>query len=423
MFHFLLGAVLLSPFIGIVLMERGTPALNFLTIGYRTYAAEAFLAFVVVLIATYLGLWQFVRPRGGSTAEYGLQRGYARYPTSRFIWLATSVIALNAFYTVLLFYFAGVGKVLAGEVGRGEFRSTLGGYAVFAYLARDFLAPMAAAVVAFVYLRTSRSFRERAFLFAVLGVTSLGSAVWGYKTGALTALFPAVTILLPRLKVRLALPMISLALAMTIAFAAVFEGLPPREAAVFTLTRATIGAGDSPWKLWAVHDYIDAYPEYLPTLSSALGGRLGSLLGVFGERGGLEAYERSFAGTSTWVVTDYAPVEASVSNVTSTAFGEGVMALGSPGYLLFAILGGVLLALCRRGIDSAHRDWQPAKGALVATYFTYSVWGWLNSGGLITLFNLPHVVSYFLAWSLCRLLLSMAGIAPSRRLHHHEAAT
>src|SRR2546425_11408420 len=79
------------------------------------------------------------------------------------------------------------------------------------------------------------------------------------------------------------------------------------DAVSFVLERATVGAGDSAWKIWDVREIADAFPPYWPTLVSAVGGRFASVFGLFFRREGYdEWYAYDFSALATLVTKEYA---------------------------------------------------------------------------------------------------------------------
>lgn len=403
-----LGVMLLAPLVGVLLMEFGSPALNFAGLGHPNGATAAGAMFAVVLVLTAVvanRLALVCLPIKETQVP-------ARFSREAFRRLGILVIAFNLMLLLFIIVVAGAWRVLAGQIGRGEFRSSLGGLGVFAFMARDFLAPMACASVAFVYRRCSPGWAEAIILGGAIVVTATGSMVWGYKASALFALLPAFVLLVPHVRFVVAIELVASAIVLVIATAMVFDDLTLSESGLVVLSRATIGAGDTPWKLWDLRNQ-GAFPPWLPTLLSGLGGRLATLLGSW-TRTGTDWYSTDFTATASWVVKDYnATLQADMSNVTATAFGEGVFALGSPGYLVFAVVGGLVLAGIQVVLRIAERRHRTVMASVAANYFGFSYLSWINSGGLTTLLNIPHLISILLAAGTVTLLLVMAGVAPA----------
>jgi hypothetical protein len=185
------------------------------------------------------------------------------------------------------------------------------------------------------------------------------------------------------------------------------------------IERATTGIADSAWKVWDLHAIGNRFPPYWPTLFSALGGRLSA---AFGVPAGPNDMDRNYAPLLTSVVKNDAIVDGT-SNVTATPFAEGVIALGSPGYLLFSVLAGAVLAAVRRVLDTAEERDDPLAATIAATYFGTSVVAWLNTGGITTLFLFPYLINYGLTAALVALLLDAAGMGRPDRSAAHDWST
>src|SRR2546430_4518490 len=166
-----------------------------------------------------------------------------------------------------------------------------------------------------------------------------------------------------------------------------------------------------------VREIADAFPPYWPTLVSAVGGRFASVFDLFVRREGYdEWYAYDFSALATLVTKEYAgTVEAFRSNVTTTVFGEGIIALGVPGFLAMSALAGLVIAVNRLALSSAAKRRRPLLAIVAANFFGFSAWSWLDSGGITSLLNLPHVISYLVTALLASWLLFMSRIPWGRR--------
>lgn len=59
-----------------------------------------------------------------------------------------------------------------------------------------------------------------------------------------------------------------------------------------------------------------------------------------------------------------------------------------------AILGGVLVGRFYRLIDDALRRGQDQRAALCATYFSCSIFPWLNGGGIVVMFHVSLLAGF-----------------------------
>ncbi len=404
----MLAVVVVLPWIGIYMMEEGAPGLNILQIGSPNGATLAYGWYVLVGTLVYLLLYRHWQcPSEPHRVVPITRRAMHR--------VASVVIAVELGALVFLFVGAGVSAVLAGEIGKGEFRSTLGALGPLAYSLRDFLIPMLCALVGWVWRRCPAGATEHALFGVTILLTSSYPAVWGYKTAALQALVPTVIAVWPKIRVSYLLMIALPAFCSAVGSAMLFDHLPLAEAWNFVLWRATVGSGDTLWRLWDLHIEGYVFAPYLPTWLQALGGNLGALVADLSRTNQDELMQTDFSALATATVKDYAlGVNTLTSNVTSTVFGEGLIALGSPGYLVFAALAGVVVALTRTVLNHATATARPLLTIGMANYIGFSVLSWLNSGGLIALCNIPHLVSFTFALTCCALILGHAGLGRLR---------
>lgn len=87
-------------------------------------------------------------------------------------------------------------RVWSGEVGKGEFRASLGSFGFFAYLTTKFIAPLSLAYAAFLYRLSARRFTEKSILATLLVMGFVLGATWGFKATGITIVLPAMLILL-----------------------------------------------------------------------------------------------------------------------------------------------------------------------------------------------------------------------------------
>lgn len=406
-------ATILLPAIGLLLMEAGALGPDIAEFGYPNGASLAYAAHLLVLLVTWAVIGRLVRGAQPARATPNSVLDLSIYSRSRFQRLSIIVTVLIFAYIIFLLFGAGGWLVVTGRVGRGEFRGSFGSLGPLVYLARDFLVPVATALVAFVYRRCAPRRRETWLLLGCLTVAALAGASWGYKAAAVITLIPALILLFPRASPRqslLAIPLVGVLLLSTM----VFERANAPTALLVLGTRATLGTANTAWKVWDLNKTHVELPPYLPTLTSALGGRVGSALGVVSRNDLARFSSLDFTAMLTNVVQGFAPsVNANTSNVTGTVFSEGLIALGSPGFLLFSALAGIVIGLNGFVVRTGERQARPIMAALAAVFFTSSTFSWLNAGGIVALMNLPFVVSYALAYLAARALLAVSGIRTS----------
>jgi len=417
MFSLVLSTVLILPLIGIWQMESGAIGLNIVDAGHPNGATAAYLAHLFAFVATFSFASIALRTSGRIAKGYAIGKPIL-YRRSTFRALASSVLAINLLVIGMLLLFTGAADVITGSMNKGEFRSQLGPFGVIAFLSRDFIIPMLCALVAFVYRDTAPTAYDKLLLWTNLCVTAFGGAIWGGKATAILKVVPALLVLKPTIPILPLAAFSLLAIVSAVLLGTVFDGKDLEGAFVLVLARATVGEGDTAWKIWDLHENSEELPAYWPTLLSALGGRAASVFGIFARgTGDWSWYEYDFSALVSLVVKNYEPtLEVMTSNVTATVFGEGVIAFGSPGYLIMSILAGVVVALSRHMLDRAQQQRKPLLGIFAANFFGFSVVAWLDSGGITTLINLPHVVSYILVIVGANLLLSASDFRRDRHL-------
>jgi hypothetical protein len=408
--HLVLAMVTLPPLLGIVLMENGAQGLNTADVGHPNGASVAYSIHLLVMLSVYALAWSLLRP--AATADLAPGTGGVRHPQQMFQRLAWAGLLVNVGVSLFMVFIVGAADVVRGVIGKGEFRATLGELGVVAFVSRDFICPMVCALVAFLYRDRMPRPRDRALLLANLAATFMATSLWGAKATGILKILPALLLLRPTISLLAALTLGTGGLVTAVCFGMLYEDRAFEDAVSFTLDRATVGAGDSAWKIWDVREIADAYPAYWPTLLSAVGGRLASALGLFVRREGYdEWYGYEFSAVATLVTKEYAAVELFTSNVTATVFGEGVIAFGTPGFLVMSVLAGLVIAANRIALTRAEQRRRPLLAVVAANFFAFSIWSWLDSGGITSLLNVPHVISYVGTSLLVTCLLFVARLA------------
>ncbi len=405
MYNLNIAALLLGPLLGVLLMELGAPGPDVHQFGWPNGATVAFGAHVALAVLTYV----LARRIFGRVSVPAADTTYSPPCYRR---LALVVFGLNALQVAFVVFVVGAIGVLRGAIGKSEFRSQVGAFVGIGYLMRDFIIPLLAALVAAVYRRTRAGGFDRALLVANLLLCAFGGAIWGFKGGAVMIVLPALTVLLPRIGAVGAVSATGLAYAALTAFGMAFDRLSLTQSAAWIGVRASVGAGNVAWKIWDWQARGEVFPPYWPTLGSALGGRLAAFLGVWSRDDPTVAYQYDFTAMATQVAGDFElGVDVAASNVTSTVFGEAVIAFGAPGFLLMSVLVGLILAANRHWLDVGLAQARPLTAALAVTYFFASVWPWINAGGISVLFMIPFLAAYAFAGGIGWLALRTAGIA------------
>ena len=411
MFNLVLVAVTLAPLLGVFLMELGAFGLD-VGWGHPNGATVLYLIHFVVfwtVYATFLFLYR-LRHAGPVPDRHAPD---VVYTTPGFRRLAMLVLLFHFALVLFLLFAVGTVDVLFGGMNKGEFRARLGPLGTVAYLSRDFLIPLMAALVAFVYRRAPTRSLDTGLLTGVLLLTAFSGAMWGFKAAALVSLIAPLTILAPRIRLRNLVLLGAAGFGSMIVFAMLFEGLAPGMAAFRVLWRGTVGTGEVAWKVWDVYADGERFPYYWKTLFGALGGRASAVAGL-GANPYL-SYQFDYTELITLIAKNWAgDVTTETANVTGTVFAEGVIAFGSPGFLLMSVFAGMVAGTVRIALWVAVARRSALMAATIATYFATSVFSWLNAGWVAILIYFPFLVYYAVAVVAGWILLRVAGIPPDR---------
>lgn len=399
--------VLFTPLLGIIQVENGAYAANVAEWGHANGASYAFIAYSLCAIA---GAWIWTRGeffRRPPLIVFPLSRTKARI-ANRCIAIALVVNGLFCALTLLLF---GGLSVLLGEVGKGDFRSSLGGLGAFAYLTLKWLAPSTFALACAQYVFAGRPTASRKLLVALGLLTFLIGMSWGFKSSGLLVLLPGFVILLWRATLRSVVVYTASSMFVLLAafmFFDTVEGSAYESALQFLVARLTVFQGDVSWYLWG--QWIDgaSFPGYAVTLSVAIGDQLFTLLSGISRDDGERWILVHYGSLLTYVV-GY-PIEGIQAghSVTGTPFSEGLIAMGAPGILVFGVLAGVVSGFLYGRIASAMRRQRAIPLALWSNYSVWCAFAWLNGGEIVQLFHISVIVGAMAAWTLLKTLLAMA---------------
>jgi len=382
------------PLIGMVLMERGAAGPNVYQFGYPNGSTAAYATHLLVFYLAYAVVVRVGRRR------YHLIEGDERrsasfvYSPMEFRRLFTASFVSSLTILLILLFVCGAIDVVRGLLEKGQLRNEVR-FAIFAYLARDFLTPMLVAVVAFSYKRTSTRFTEHLLMGTMLTVAAVCGAVWGYRASSIMAILPALFILFPRLNAFRALAALAIATIIVTFASIVLERLPADAAFAAVIDRATVGTGDSAWKMWEIATLSpESLPPYWPTLLASLGGRIGSLVAAAAGDPVLMINLSDYSMLVTYVVKNFAPGVDATTNVTTTVFGEGLLAFGDRYYLVLSAFAGIVTGLTRVIWLKGVLQHRPLLAVMASMYFMTSIFTWLNSGGIIALFAIPSLTYY-----------------------------
>jgi hypothetical protein len=387
MYKYLVAFVLLTPLIGIWLVEGGEYAPSIGTDGYPIGATAAFSVYAVaVAVIAWL-----VAGRAAPVAELAPTID-ANIVFRRF---ASNVLIVNGAFLALFLFGFGAINVWLGSMGKGEFRVSLGWFGAVPNLMCKFVLPTLVAYATLLYMRSTRNWQLKLRLALVFALAFTTGASWGFKTTAIASVMPALLLLNWRVR-----PVVAVALAgVFIGSLAIFFFLFDQqveagaEVQTFLLRRLTVLQGDVAWHIWDMHTSGEEFPNYWTTLSAGIGDKLLAAFGVSRS----DPYEWMLYHYD-WMLTylagsSFEAIEEGHS-VTATPFAEGLVAGGLPGLALFAVLAGVLTGLTYRFINDSMRRGQDVRSALGATYCCYYIIAWLNGGAIVQLFHISLLIGF-----------------------------
>ena len=411
---------LLTPLLGLVQVERGAYAPSVNAWGEPNGATYAF---VVYALCALLGVALATRGSFFRTSR-ALQAPKLVVRAGVAVRYAVLAIFVNgALCAATLLLFGGL-SVLSGEVGKGEFRTTLGGFGALAYLTLKWLAPVVFAFGCALYGMAGRPRSVRLPLVAVGALTFVTGFAWGFKTNALLVLLPGLMLLLWFKKPRSVILLGCAALASILFAFQLFdtlEGTLYDSALQFVLARLTVFQGDVSWYIWGLLTAGEELPDYWITPFVAIGDRLFSLLtGITRDSG--EEWILAHYGSLLTYTAGYSMegIEAG-HNVTGTPFSEGLIALGIAGVPVFGLAAGLVTGVVYRKISNALRDGRPLSATLWSNYAVWCVFAWLNGGEIVQLFHVS-VLFGALASRLLLILLATTATPPLRLPAAHPAA-
>lgn len=387
MYKYLIAFVLLTPLIGIHMVEGGEYAASVGVDGYKNGATIAFAIYAAVVAV----IGWLTSGRGGDLQSTELT---SMVPDEEVRGFCGKFLIINlVFLLVFLFAFDAV-KVWTGGVGKGEFRTGLGAFGAVPNLMTKFILPALLAYIASMYRRSPRTIGTTVLVVANFVLLFVIGASWGFKSTAFMVLTPALLVLYWRLSFFASLRLAAIFLVGLVVFFQLFDADVEVYADVqsFLLRRITILQGDVSWYVWDLYTVKENFPNYWPTLLAALGNTTLSWFGITHD----DFYN--------WTMYHYDLMVTYVAGVsleqiegghsiTGTPFSEGVIAAGITGVACFAVIAGLLVGRMYHFINKSLVAGDDAAAAIGSTYFCFYVFAWLNGGAIVQLFHVSILVA------------------------------
>lgn len=409
MYKYLVAVVLLTPLIGIWLVEGGEFAASIGLAGYENGASTAFATYALTVTVV---AWLFAgRARGELLLPARRRQADANLRS-----FASNLLVVSAvFLAVFLFGFGAI-KVWTGAVGKGEFRVGLGPLGAVPNLMTKFILPALLAYAAALYRKSSRARGLRRLLGANMALIFVIGASWGFKSTAFFLLLPALLIVFWRISVVTLVKLVLAFVASLTAFFFMFDASVEEstDAQSFLFRRITVLQGDVSWFMWDQYRSGEVFPSYWPTLLAAFGDKVLGLAGLARE----DYY--------TWTMYHYdlmithlagSPLEQIEGghSITATPFTEGLVAGGLVGVAFFAVVSGLLVGRLNAFIQRSLERGQDERAAIATTYFCSQVFPWLNGGAVVQLFHISvwfSLVATVIAFRLMRRLEISRTVPP-----------
>lgn len=424
MFRIILLFTLLSPFLGIILMEMGAFGIDVLMYGYPNGASFAYFVYLIAFLLTYKFGKRNKLSWAASSALFKDETNdnINFQPKKIRKKFKLAIFVLLFFLFLMLFVFGGI-NVVMGNMGKGEFRVSFGFFGAVPFYITKLFAPAIIAYLTsyYVVFKSRVSGLGKLYTISII-IGFLIGASWGFKSTAIMILLPATIILWQKISLRKIILIGALGLVIFTSFAVFYDS---RDFAISdintTLTnfsieetfdvknlnafsavlyRLTVVQGNSAWRIWDLYESGMQMPNYWKTFLSIFGDKFLSWSGV--TRSNTDAFiQYHYSATTTDLIRKATTNESFEYNVTATAFSDGVIMGGLFGIFCIGLLAGYLSRLIKIKMILFFNTGNFIGLSIIVVFFTSYFRAWLNSGGFSSLLN----VSLFVGLGLTFLFL------------------
>lgn len=412
MFKFIVLFAVITPLIGIWMVENGAYAISVghdgyetgATISYAIYAALFFISMLTV-ISTEKKIKKNLHPELISDYEF------------KQIALFFALINL-IFLLVLLFVFGAI-EVWIGAVGKGTFRVGLGFWGAVPNLMTKFILPALFAYLTLLYLRSNKNFHIKCLYFFNLILVFLIGSCWGFKSTSFLMLLPSLLILHWNIRFRTLIKISGIFILTLIIFFFIFDSKIETNTDVFhyLFQRATVIQGDVSWYVWSLYKSGEEFPNYWPTLLASMGDKMLIFSGLLDGQDPTNWMMYHY----DWMMNSVAgiPLEATLNghNIIGTPFTEGLIAGGIPGELIFALLAGLIVGSMHKYLDRALHYNRDVGASIGATYFCFNIIPWLSAGALVQLFHISNVISFLITFFIISLIKQVKDSVSEKQIN------
>lgn len=390
MFLFMILFVLISPLIGILMMEAGFYGLDVGMSGYPNGASQSYL----IYISTFLFIFFLFKNKTFIVVK---SRKSSQHVIS---FLLSSLILNFIFLFLMLFVFGGI-NVLMGNVQKGEFRTSFGFFGFVPYLIIRYFSPILFAYATFLYLKNKRRDVNFFYFFNLILTVAIG-LTFGFKSTSVTMLLPSFIILFWDANIW-SIFKLSTGIFIFFIFTSILfdntsfdaksidlQDVNSENALSFVIYRLTVMQGNTPWLVWEKYVTGFDFPSYWPTLLAAVGDKTLSIVGI--NLDDLNTFSKfHFDILLTSLASDSYESRITGHNVTGTAFSDGVFIGGIYGVIFIASIAGFVVSQCYYAIKKGIKKNNALLTSIISVYFMSFVYQWLNGGGITILFHISTI--------------------------------
>lgn len=417
MFNYLLYFALLTPLIGIILMEQGAFGISCIRFGYANGAVMAYSAYIIMLLFSY---YIIAKRKIFNFKTLSL----SIFQNIDSLYIIISIVNL-IFLFIMLFVFGGI-NVFLGTVQKGEFRISFGFFGSIAFMITKYFAPALLCYLTLIYTKHQKTFLQTFFLLMNFFVVSLIGSCWGYKSSAALILIPALTILFWKISFRKIVFIGILCVISFMFFGKYFEKktidfstltsmdfskLDFNNAAEVVIYRLTVMQGEVGWRVWDMYKNNEPLPQYAPTLLAVFGDKTLALFGGITVDDYREFIKYHYGFLLTYVMGNTLNNIKEGHNITGTVFSEGIIAGGIAGLIIFSILAGLLTGINYQLIANGIKTNRPILSSMASVYFCYVLFAWLIGGNIVGLMHISIIIGFILTYLLLKFIMILNTIA------------
>ncbi len=396
MFKYIVAFALFSPLFGIYFIEGGSYAYSVGKDGYPNGAFNAFSFFITIILLFAFTVVYFTRgSRSKNLKNYLIENSNLEESMlqAKYTSFSSKLIIIHlVLLLIMLFGFGGI-KVWMGIMDKGQFRIALGPFGSFAYIMMKIASPSLFAFSTLQYKKVKHNFFNNSLWRINLVLILILGSVWGFKSTGISMLLPSIIILFWKISFKNVLKLSVGFFGLLLLFFYFFDsdGVFGMDAVIFIFDRLTTFQGDVSWHIWGLYSNGEQFPNYFPTLYSALGD---STLKIFGV-----VRENLFMWMNyhyDWMLIYLAglPLDAidKGHNIVGTPFSEGLVAGGFSGMVVFAGIAGTLIGVSYNALANFIYKKQQTYAAIFSAYFCFYIFPWLSGGSITQLFHISNFV-------------------------------